>query len=772
MLLWLLTACSEGFDTEATGGVWLGTPIVQPVDEGEAPRPPEIGFLDPRQGEFFDVDDAIRVEILAGDFDGTDLEAVTLSWEGPVGSSSPPGNPGLDGLADFTVLPLPLGEYTITVTAEDPSGLTGSASVSFSVVERDADGDGFEHDGLGGEDCDDADATVNPDGIEVCNGIDDDCDTVVDDGVLLPYQQDADGDGYGSPDVSVEDCSAPPGYVENSLDCDDTNAASWPGNPELCDGLDNDCNGEIDEGGVKDPFWADGDGDGYGDVALSTEACRAPAGYVANADDCLDSDAAVSPAETEVCHDGLDNDCDGTSNGCGLGGTASLSIANGQLRGDSASDYAGGAVSGLGDVDGDGLNDLAVGSFGADDGGSASGAVTVVAGTAAVGVNNLATVARFRVYGATAGDNLGYSLGAAGDWDGDGVDDLGAGAWGNDSGGTDAGAAYVISGASAGTSSVSSAASLILVGEDAGDYAGWVVAGGGDPSGDGRSDLLVGGPWADDGGTLSGTVWLVAGGTTGTLDLAAAHGRIIGESSSDQAGTSAAMLGDTDGDGFDDIGVGAVGDGAGGAGAGAAYVVLGPVSGDVDLGVADLVAVGENAGDQAGYAVAGGGDQNGDGYTDLLVGAPYHDYGAADSGAAYVLLGGAHSGTVDLSAADAKVAGEGGDDGAGWSLANAGDMDGDGDDDVLIGAVLEDSAATNAGAAYLMYGPLAPFTGLASADAKLTGERDSDYAGNSIASVGDTDGDGNGDVLLGAPYEDYGVGTRSGSAYLVLGQGL
>ena len=99
-------------------------------------------------------------------------------------------------------------------------------------------------------------------------------------------------------------------------------------------------------------------------------------------------------------------------------------------------------------------------------------------------------------------------------------------------------------------------------------------------------------------------------------------------------------------------------------------------------------------------------------------------------------------------------------------------MDGDGDADVLIGAVIEDSAATNAGAAYLMYGPLAPFTGLASADAKLTGERDSDYAGNSLASVGDVDGDGNGDVLLGAPYEDYGVGTRSGSAYLVLGQGL
>ncbi|GDX83630.1 hypothetical protein LBMAG42_54410 [Deltaproteobacteria bacterium] len=769
ILLLLLTACSSTFGDEAEGGVWLGDAPTQPMPETDEPRAPEIGFLDPRNGDLFDKDDPIRVEILAGDMDGASLEAVALVWDGPI-TEAPPAVPGLDGLADFTLDPLPLGDYTITVTATDPDGLVTTASVSFSVVERDADGDGFETEGLGGQDCDDHDATVNPSGVEVCDGIDNDCDGTIDDGVLLPYWADVDGDSYGDINAEITDCSAPPGYVENTDDCDDTEADRWPGNPEVCDGLDNDCNEVIDED-VKDPFWGDADGDGYGDENTPTEACSAPSGYVANAEDCLDTDAAVSPAETEVCHDGLDNDCDGTSNGCGLGGTADLSTANAQLRGDASNDYAGTAVAAAGDINGDGLGDLLIGAFGSDDGGSGSGAVYLVPGTT-TGVNDLASVMTAKVYGAAAGDGFGYGVAGLGDWDGDGVDDVAVGAWANDSGGTDAGAAYILSGGLAGSVAVSSGAMLTLNGAAAGDYAGWTVSGGGDPTGDGNNDLVVGGPWADGGGSLSGGAWLVGGPTSGTLSLSASTAIFVGESASDQAGSAVAMAGDVDGDGVDDVTIGAIGDGGGGAGAGAAYVVYGPCSGSIDLGAADLSLIGENIGDQAGYAVAGGGDENGDGYADVLVGAPYHDYGAADSGAAYVVLGGTHAGSVDLSAADAKVAGEGGDDGAGWSLANAGDMDGDGDDDVLIGAALEDGGGTSAGAAYLMYGPLAAFTSLTAADAKLTGERDSDYAGNGVASVGDADGDGNGDVLIGAPYEDYGTDSRAGSAYLVLGQGL
>ncbi len=771
LLLWLV-ACSDNFGESVDGGVWLGGAPVKPADIVTEPRAPEIGFLDPAEGDLFDPTDPVRVEILAGDYDGSSLELVALAWDGPVsGASDLPSAPGLDGLADFTLDPLPLGDYTLSVTATDPEALTTTATIHFSVVERDADGDGYENAGLGGADCDDGNAAVNPAMDEACNAVDDDCDGVVDEGVTTPFWADADGDSFGDAAVETQACAAPSGYVANTDDCDDTTAARWPGNPEVCDGLDNDCNLVVDEG-VQSPFWGDADGDGYGDEAVETSACAAPSGYVPNADDCLDTDPAVSPAETEVCHDGLDNDCDGTSNGCGLGGTSDLSTANAQLRGDNSSDYVGGAVSGVGDLDGDGLADLLVSAFGADASGSGAGAVYAVPGPTS-GVTGIGAVALLEVEGAAAGDGFGYGLAGVGDWNGDGVPDLAVGAWGNDSGGTDAGAAYVVDGATRGSAGVASAALLTLIGEDAGDYAGWVVAGGGDATGDGADDLLIGGPWADDGGSLSGVAWLVSHGAGGTVDLSAATTTFIGESASDQAGTSVAMLGDVDGDGWDDVAIGAVGDAGGGAGAGAAYVLYGPFSGDVDLGAADLTLVGENASDQAGYAVAGGGDENGDGYTDVLVGAPYHDYGAADAGAAYVVRGGTHAaGTLDLSAADAKVAGEGGDDGAGWALANAGDMDGDGDDDVLIGAVLEDTGGTSAGAAYLMYGPLASFTSLTAADAKLTGERDSDYAGNSLASVGDTNGDGKGDVLVGAPYEDYGVGSKAGSAYLVLGQGL
>jgi len=160
-------------------------------------------------------------------------------------------------------------------------------------------------------DCNDADAAVNPGATEVCNGIDDNCDGNIDEGVETTFYADADGDGYGDATSSVSACSVPEGYVTDNTDCNDANAAVNPGATEVCNGIDDNCDGNIDEGLIFDTWYADADGDGYGDAAMSATTCDgAPEGYVADNTDCNDADAAVNPGATEVCN-GIDDNCDG-----------------------------------------------------------------------------------------------------------------------------------------------------------------------------------------------------------------------------------------------------------------------------------------------------------------------------------------------------------------------------------------------------------------------------------------------------------------------------
>ncbi len=190
----------------------------------------------------------------------------------------------------------------------DPNDYNCDGSVSY----EDADGDGYP----ACNDCDDNNGAVHAGQNEVCNGLDDDCDGQVDGSDAFgaqPVYADVDGDGYGNLEDLQMACSPPEGYVADGTDCDDTNAGVHPGAAETCNGVDDDCNGKLDDDPVDAPTWyVDGDADGFGNDTFSSTACDAPPGYVAEATDCNDLDPGSYPGATERC-DGLDNDCNGVA---------------------------------------------------------------------------------------------------------------------------------------------------------------------------------------------------------------------------------------------------------------------------------------------------------------------------------------------------------------------------------------------------------------------------------------------------------------------------
>ncbi|HMV67489.1 MAG TPA: putative metal-binding motif-containing protein, partial [Myxococcota bacterium] len=154
---------------------------------------------------------------------------------------------------------------------------------------------------------------MRPNGTEVCDGLDNDCDGAVDDGVAgaASWWRDDDEDGYGDATVRVTSCVPPAGYVDNGDDCDDSSELASPDGVEVCDGLDNDCDGGADLGALDATLsWRDGDRDGFGDALAFVSACGTPSGYVNNDDDCEDRLATAYPGAPERC-DGYDNDCNG-----------------------------------------------------------------------------------------------------------------------------------------------------------------------------------------------------------------------------------------------------------------------------------------------------------------------------------------------------------------------------------------------------------------------------------------------------------------------------
>lgn len=312
---------------------------------------------------------------------------------------------------------------------------------------------------------------------------------------------------------------------------------------------------------------------------------------------------------------------------------------------------------------------------------------------------------------------------------------------------------------------------------------GFAVGGGGDVNGDGLDDLVVTSVVADAG---AGRAWVVFGKADGAaVDLAdvdAGNGgfAIAGELSGDEAGTTAAIVSDVDGDGLADVLLGAplAGD------AGRAYLVHGKADGalvdlaDVALGMGGFPLEGDGIGEDAGSSVAAAGDVDGDGLGDFLVGAP-EGGPIPNGGRTYVVLGKADDTPVDLAqvfmgVGGFAIQGAGFDDESGSSVAGAGDVNADGLDDVLVGARWVNPAGlANAGRCYVVFGKtnttLVTVGTLGSGGFYINGETESDEACTAVAGLGDVNGDGRSDVAVGAPYADGGVALQ-GRTYVVMGK--
>jgi Putative metal-binding motif/FG-GAP repeat len=618
----------------------------------------------------------------------------------------------------------------------------------------DADGDGHGEPGdavqgctvvsgysINDYDCDDADPTVSPTATEECgDGIDQDCNGS--DRSTSRYYADGDGDGYGDARTTKTLCYPTAGYTTDDNDCDDDDATISPVGGEVCDEQDNDCDGSVDEA-VKSTWYEDQDGDGYGSDDKSLEYCVLPYGYAGTGGDCDDSDPALHPGVTEDSTDGLDNDCDGSAD------ALVLADAPATILGAAAYDSIGLSPVGAGDVDGDGFGDLWVDAPGYDGGGSAAGAAMLFRGPLTGSLDLSAADAS--LLGSAAGDQAGRSIAAA-DVDLDGTHDVAIGAHRADLGASNAGAVYVVRGGFAGSVDLGDA-DAIFSGTNADGWAGFSVAFPGDVDDDGWPDLLVGEPYALSGGVDVGAAHLLLGPLSTSRDLDDADASWVGAQTGARAGSTVAGL-DANADGVADVAVAAPGMSEVGMSDGVVYLLLDPLGGTGALVDAEVVLTGSLDTAFFGSSLAGGGDADGDGYEDLLVGAPgYAEGGVTEAGAAFLFRGPLTVSGAGASLATSAFYGATAGNQNGTTVAWAGDPDSDGRTDVLVGAIEEDTV----GAAYLYRAVDDGSWYAGERGYRMAGDTVSEDVGRGVAGVGDIDGDGLDDFVIGDPLDDTGA---------------
>ena len=420
------------------------------------------------------------------------------------------------------------------------------------------------------------------------------------------------------------------------------------------------------------------------------------------------------------------------------GGLASVPAWSAEGNQDSA--LLGGSFAGVGDVNGDGFADVLVGVERLDNGQLDEGRVQLYYGYSA----GLATIAAWAPAGSQTETRLGLSVASAGDVNGDGYSDLMVGAPWFDGGQLDEGRVTVHLGSPAGPSV---APSWTAEGNlEAADF-GIAVAPAGDVNGDGYGDVIIGSDTFRNGQAEEGRAVVYHGSPSG---LGAAPAWAV-ESNQGSAyfGVAVAGAGDVNGDGFADVIVGANGYRNGQADEGAAFLYQGSASG---LG---LTAVWTAEANQAyayfGTSVGPAGDVNGDGFSDVAVGADWFDNGQVDEGRVFVY----HGSSLGLSTV-ANWTAEGDQDGAefGFAASSAGDVNGDGYSDLVVGSYLYDNVELDEGRAVVYHGSA---LGLATAPAwSFECNQHYAYCGHAAASAGDVNGDGYSDLVVGAEWYDGG----------------